>query len=1073
MTSKKASTIKGASSPSLAKLTRPKLHGTVPRTRLFAELDVSRQRPVTWISAPPGSGKSTLVASYIEARELRDVWYQVDSGDTDPATFFYYLGLAILKLAPKERKPLPLLTPEFLSDIPAFARRYFRDFFGRLPKGSLFVIDNYHEVPAETIFHAVVAEAFFELPEGINAIVVSRSEPPVQFARLAASDRSTLMDWQSLRLTMDETRAITLLRHPVDELALSKLYQQSDGWAAGLTLMLERLRRNGTTPESVDAETREAVFDYFAGEIFDKTEPENQQILISTALLPRVTVSMAEKVSLQASAGKLLEYLYRRHLFTDRRLGIEPTYHYHDLFRTFLLAKAKEVYAPAGLAQLTARAAKLLEESGNGEDAIALYMDAKDWPNAARVLLGCVPALLFQGRGQTLRERIARFPAEVHAVSPWLSYWHGVSMVASQPGESMGWIEKASVGFDHSSDRLGQALCAAAMIHSIFLEWSDLTKMDPWIDKLKSALDNDFEFPRAEMELHVYSSALISTFNRRPRDPLLGIAAKRVQQLLAPPLNPDLRVTAGMALLLYYLAVPEDQLGSEVIDMLEPAIKTGLVSPLNLMYWHLRKGVYLGSQDRFNEAVASIEHGEALAKETGLGLGTVVAYMPRMTVMPMLGDVDGAKLGVAYMERAMVSSRKLDLGFLNFGRANLCGMRGEYKRAAEIAQEARKQMTTGGMFYSQSGLTILAAAYHALDGDFATASERLEEATALTNNTYLSGFEPDVAIIEGLIALRHGDRERCGILLKDKIIPAAAHGKGFFTRLIPALHAEIYSEALKQDIETQTVRALIKQRRLKPLSNEIVDWPWVVAVRALGDFSIEADAFNHQGKSRYRLLEFLKILMALGGVAVNATSLIELLWPDSEGDAAQRVFHTSLHRLRKLLGDDRTILLEDGKLSLNLDLCWSDVTAFDHLSKRIENGLPDIQNRVEQGERLLDLYRGPLLHQEGDKPWILGPRDRLSSRFRRAVGVVGENMERMSLADPVIAFYRKALERDNLAEDIYRRLMICHQRQGERAEALNVYRRCRELLSIVLGVEPSPHTQKVFESLKQTTHRTH
>ncbi|MBI1398363.1 MAG: hypothetical protein GC151_20505, partial [Betaproteobacteria bacterium] len=84
-----------ARTPQLAKLTRPKLHDVIARERLFHVLDdSSRTRPVTWIESPPGAGKTTLVASYLEARSRPGIWFQVDPGDNDPATFFYYLGLA-------------------------------------------------------------------------------------------------------------------------------------------------------------------------------------------------------------------------------------------------------------------------------------------------------------------------------------------------------------------------------------------------------------------------------------------------------------------------------------------------------------------------------------------------------------------------------------------------------------------------------------------------------------------------------------------------------------------------------------------------------------------------------------------------------------------------------------------------------------------------------------------------------------------------------------------------------------------------------------------------------------------
>ena len=84
-------------------------------------------------------GKTALVSGYIASRRLPCLWYKVDEADADLSTFFYYLGLAAAKAAPRKRNRLPLLTPERIPGLSVFARRYFEDLSSRLPVPSLLV----------------------------------------------------------------------------------------------------------------------------------------------------------------------------------------------------------------------------------------------------------------------------------------------------------------------------------------------------------------------------------------------------------------------------------------------------------------------------------------------------------------------------------------------------------------------------------------------------------------------------------------------------------------------------------------------------------------------------------------------------------------------------------------------------------------------------------------------------------------------------------------------------------------------------------------------------------------------
>jgi two-component SAPR family response regulator len=252
------------------------------------------------------------------------------------------------------------------------------------------------------------------------------------------------------------------------------------------------------------------------------------------------------------------------------------------------------------------------------------------------------------------------------------------------------------------------------------------------------------------------------------------------------------------------------------------------------------------------------------------------------------------------------------------------------------------------------------------------------------------------------------------------------------------------------------------------LSGECEREDFHVTIRLLGKFDVVQGGqpllFLH--KMPRKPLVLLKMLVACGGARIDTSSLSRALWPESDVYAARNAFDITLHRLRRMFDRNDVLDLSDGKLSIDARQCWIDVWEFEKLVRQLEQRLAEAGKTshgicADLATTLLRIYAGHFLEHESQDAWAVACRDKLKAKFLRAVVMLAAALEDDGKWEQAAALYLRALELDNLAEQIYRQLMVCYRELGETAEALRVYRRCRELLSVVFSLQPSAATEAI------------
>jgi LuxR family transcriptional regulator, maltose regulon positive regulatory protein len=383
-------TLRAGGSPfdlTVSKLLRPLVRpGTIRRVSLLDRLAGGDPRRIVSVVAPPGYGKTTLLAQWAERGDPDFAWVSLDERDNDPKVLLTYVAEALDAIEPVGGRVFHALASPG-SSVPGSVVPRLGSAFASMTTPVVLVLDDVHLLRT-TECRAALSVLADHVPTGSRLVLAGRAEPPLRVARLRAEGRILEIGPADLSLTCAEAGA--LLRGAGLELGadvVAELHRRTEGWPVGLYLAALYLREGGSLPDAASSFGGDdrLVSEYVEAEFLARIPQRQRVFLTRTAVLARMSGSLCETVLERPGSAAVLAELAQSNLLLvplDRR---GQWYRYHHLFRDMLLAELRR-QEPALVPVLHRRAAQWFERNGLPEEALEHSMAAEDIDMAARLV---------------------------------------------------------------------------------------------------------------------------------------------------------------------------------------------------------------------------------------------------------------------------------------------------------------------------------------------------------------------------------------------------------------------------------------------------------------------------------------------------------------------------------------------------------------------------------------------------------------------------------------------------------------------------------------------------------------
>jgi LuxR family maltose regulon positive regulatory protein len=405
------------------KLTAPRVRQEhVSRRQLLGTLRDGPPRKLTLVAAPPGFGKSTLMAEWAASPGGAVVaWLSLDENDNDPARFFAYVAAAIRRVEPGigDRALAALRNPG--SDLVEVVLPLFLNDLAGLGRDLVLVIEDYHVITNPDV-HRAVGFVIDRSPAALRIVISTREDPPLPLGRLRA--RGELLEFRAsdLRFTDAEAGAFltTGLGLELSAPDLGRLQARTEGWPAAVYLAALSLRDVADVSGAIDrfAGDDRYLVDYLTTEVLGRQTPELRSFLLRTSILKRLSGSLCDAVTGRDDSAERLVELERSNLLLVPLDSKRAWYRYHHLFGDLLVHELEATDA-AAVPSLHRRASAWYREAGMIVDAAGHAIAASDVVAVAELVGSHYGLFVDQGQLATVIGWLEAIP-ETAAAEDWL-----------------------------------------------------------------------------------------------------------------------------------------------------------------------------------------------------------------------------------------------------------------------------------------------------------------------------------------------------------------------------------------------------------------------------------------------------------------------------------------------------------------------------------------------------------------------------------------------------------------------------------------------------------------------------